>query len=145
MNLSDCYQILGLQGGASQKEIKNAYRRLSLKYHPDKNTADRDGEKFKEIKEAYQQLREEKTRMKFSDKDVDTRYAEFWKKYDSKASQEFHFGPNFDGFKNPFGANAQQNYSHFQQKDSSHKNTHMIIFGGLGLIALWIILANIFK
>lgn len=146
MNLSDCYQILGLQGGASQKEIKNAYRRLSLRYHPDKNKDDRNGEKFKEIKEAYQQLRhEEKTRAKASERDVDTRYAEFWKKYDNKTGEEIHFGHNFAGFKNPFGANAQQNYSHFQQKESSHKNTHMIIFGGLGLLALWIILASILK
>jgi DnaJ-class molecular chaperone len=146
LNLSDCYQILGLQRDASQKEIKNAYRRLSLRYHPDRNANDRTGEKFKEIKAAYQQLRhEEKTRTRISEKDIDTRYAEFWKKYDSKMNDEFHFGSNFAGFKNPFGANTQENYSHFQQKESSHKNTHMIIFGGLGLIALWIILANILK
>lgn len=146
MNLSDCYQVLGVQKGASQKEIKNAYRRLSLKYHPDRNKDDRVGEKFKQVIEAYQLLRlEEKTKSKTSETDVSTKYAEFWKKYDKKMNEEFNFDPNFAGFKNPFGANVQENYSHFQQKVSSHKSTHMIIFGGLGLIALWLILASILK
>ncbi len=142
----DCYQILGLQKGASQKEIKNAYRRLSLKYHPDRNKEDIDGEKFKQIIKAYQLLRqEEKTKTKVSETDVAAKYTEFWKKYDGKMNEEFHFGPNFTGSKNPFGANIEENYSHFREKESSHKNTHMIIFGGLGLIALWIIIANILK
>ncbi len=146
MNLIDCYQILGVQKGASQKEIKNAYRRLTLKYHPDKSKNDGDSEKLKKIIEAYQLLRyEEKTRTKATEKDVASKYTEFWKKYDNKMNEEFNFGPNFAGFKNPFGANAQENYSHFRQKESSHKSTHMIIFGGLGLIALWIILTNILK
>ena len=146
MNLSDCYQILGIQKDASQKEIKNAYRRLSLKYHPDKNKDDKDGEKFKQIIEAYQLLRrQEKTKTKASEADVATKYTEFWKKYDNKMNEEFNFGPNFAGFKNPFGANAQETYSHFREKESSHANTHIIIFGGLGLIALWIILTTIFK
>jgi len=146
LNLSDCYQILGVQKNASQKEIKNAYRRLSLKYHPDKNKDDKDSEKFKQVIEAYQLLRhEEKTKTKTSETDVAAKYTEFWKKYDDKINEEFHFGPNFSDFKNPFGVNAQENYEHFREKESSHKTTHMIIFGGLGLIALWIILESILK
>jgi len=146
LNLPDCYQVLGVQRGASQKDIKNAYRRLSLKYHPDRNKDDRDDGKFKQIVEAYQLLRRnEKTRTKTSETDIATKYTEFWKKYDNKMNEGFYFGPNFADFKNPFGASVQENYSHFQQKVSSHKSTHMIIFGGLGLIALWIIVASILK
>ena len=146
LNLADCYQILGVKKDASQKEIKNAYRHLSLKYHPDKNKDNRDGEKFKQVLEAYQLLRrEEKTKIKTSETDVATKYAEFWKKYDGKMNEGFHFGPNFASFKNPFGVNAQENYSHFREKESSHKSTHLIIFGGLGIIALWIILSSILK
>jgi DnaJ-class molecular chaperone len=146
-NLSDCYQILGVQKGASQKEIKNAYRQLSLKYHPDRNKGDMDGEKFKQITEAYQLLRhEEKSKTKASETDVATKYTQFWKKYDgSKMNDDFNFGPNFAGFKNPFGASVQETYSHFREKESSFKSTHIILYGGLGLIALWIILAEIFK
>ncbi len=146
-NLSDCYQILGVQKGASQKEIKNAYRQLSLKYHPDRNKVDTGGEKFKQITEAYQLLRlEEKSRTKVSETDVATKYTQFWKKYEgSKMNDDFNFGPNFAGFKNPFGASVQEEYSHFREKEYSFKITHVILYGGLGLIALWIILAEIFK
>lgn len=135
-----------MQKNASQKEIKSAYRCLSLKYHPDRNKDDLGSEKFKQIIEAYQLLRrDEKTKTKVSETDVATKYTEFWKKYDNKMNEEFNVGHNFAGFKNPFGANTQENYSHFQEKESSHKSTHMIIFGGLGLFALWIILTNILK
>ena len=137
---------MGVQKDASQKEIKNAYRRLSLKYHPDRNKDDQDVEKFKQVIEAYQLLRrEEKTKTKTSETDVAAKYTEFWKKYDSNMNERFHFGPNSAGFKNPFGANYHESYSHFRENQSSHANTHIIIFGGLGLIALWIILSIFLK
>lgn len=49
--------MLGLREGATMKEIKEAYRKLALRYHPDKNVSKQDGEKFKIITEAYQMLR----------------------------------------------------------------------------------------
>jgi molecular chaperone DnaJ len=53
----DYYQILGVSRDASQEEIKRAYRRLAMKYHPDKNPGDKEAEeRFKEISEAYQVL-----------------------------------------------------------------------------------------
>ncbi len=147
MKLSDCYQILGISKGASQKEIKNAYRQLSLKYHPDRNNSNKDGEKFKQVTEAYQLLRrEEKSKTKASENDVSSNYTQFWKKYDgSTMNDNFNFGHNFAGFKNPFGASTQENYDHFREKESSFKSTHMILYGGLGAIALWIILSSILK
>ncbi|MGI0046215.1 MAG: J domain-containing protein [Nitrosotalea sp.] len=145
--MTHCYQILGVQKGASQKEIKNAYRQLSLKYHPDRSKNDTDGEKFKQITEAYQLLRqEEKSKTKASEADVATKYTQFWTKYEgSKMNDDFNFGPGFAGFKNPFGASVQENYSHFREKAPSLKITHIILYGGLGLFALWIILDNILK
>jgi curved DNA-binding protein len=54
MNNKDYYQALDLKKGASNEEIKKAYRKLALKYHPDKNPGDKEAEeKFKEINEAY--------------------------------------------------------------------------------------------
>lgn len=57
MDSSQCYKLLGLVEGASMDEIKNAYRRLVLEYHPDKNTLAKDGIKFKMITEAYHTIR----------------------------------------------------------------------------------------
>lgn len=53
----DYYEVLGIQKGASDDEIKKAFRKLAIKYHPDKNQGDKEAEqKFKEINEAYQVL-----------------------------------------------------------------------------------------
>lgn len=52
----DYYQILGVSKNASPEEIKRAYRKLAHQYHPDKNKDHTDGERFKEINEAYQVL-----------------------------------------------------------------------------------------
>ena len=53
MTKDDYYKILGVEKNADQKEIKKAYRKLALKYHPDKNPSKNAEEKFKEISEAY--------------------------------------------------------------------------------------------
>jgi len=53
----DYYEVLGLKKGASLEEIKSAYRKLAMKYHPDKNPGNKQAEeKFKEISEAYEVL-----------------------------------------------------------------------------------------
>jgi len=61
----DYYEILGVAKTASQAEIKSAYRKMALKFHPDKNK-EKDAEaKFKEINEAYQILSDEKKRQAY--------------------------------------------------------------------------------
>lgn len=57
MNSCTCYRILGLEKGASVQEIKDAYRKMALKHHPDKSISKQNDEKFKLINEAYQILR----------------------------------------------------------------------------------------
>ena len=84
MSKRDYYEVLGVNKSASDDEIKKAFRKLAVKYHPDKNPGDKTAEeKFKEINEAYSVL---------SDKTKRSRYDQFG-----------HAGVGGDGGGNPFG------------------------------------------
>ena len=62
----DYYEILGVSKGASDDEIKKAYRKLAVKYHPDKNPGDKEAEaKFKEINEAHDVLSDKQKRARY--------------------------------------------------------------------------------
>lgn len=57
MSKRDFYEVLGISKSANEGEIKKAYRKMALKYHPDKNPGDNEAEdKFKEAAEAYEVL-----------------------------------------------------------------------------------------
>ncbi|MDF1757666.1 MAG: molecular chaperone DnaJ [Legionellaceae bacterium] len=63
MSQHDYYELLGLQRGADEGEIKKAYRKLAMKYHPDRNSGDGEAEeKFKEIQKAYAVLSDSEKR-----------------------------------------------------------------------------------
>ncbi|MGN0713292.1 MAG: molecular chaperone DnaJ [Anaerovoracaceae bacterium] len=62
----DYYEVLGLKKGASDDEIKKAFRKMAMKYHPDKNPGDKEAEeKFKEINEAYSVLSDPDKKSKY--------------------------------------------------------------------------------
>ena len=64
--MADYYELLGLGRDADDKAIKSAYRKLALKYHPDRNPGDREAEeRFKEINEAYAVLSDPEKRARF--------------------------------------------------------------------------------
>ena len=66
MSKQDYYEILGVSKGASDDEIKKAYRKLAVKYHPDKNPGDKEAEaKFKEINEAHDVLSDKQKRARY--------------------------------------------------------------------------------
>ena len=62
----DYYEVLGLEKGASEGDIKKAFRKMAMKYHPDKNPGDKEAEeKFKEINEAYSVLSDPDKKSKY--------------------------------------------------------------------------------
>ena len=69
MSKRDYYEVLGISRTAQQQDIKSAYRKLAIQYHPDKNSGDKEAEeRFKEAAEAYSVL---------SDAEKKTRYDQF--------------------------------------------------------------------
>lgn len=66
MSKRDYYEVLGISKGASADEIKKAYRKMALKYHPDKNPGDKEAEeKFKEAAEAYEVLSDDNKKARY--------------------------------------------------------------------------------
>jgi molecular chaperone DnaJ len=64
-NAKDLYAVLGVSENAPAEEVKKAYRRLAMKYHPDRSDAPGAAEKFKDINEAYQTLSDDKKRAEY--------------------------------------------------------------------------------
>src|ERR671938_1616578 len=66
MSKRDYYEVLEIKRTATEQEIKSAYRRLAVRYHPDKNPGDREAEeKFKEAAEAYSVLSDTEQRRRY--------------------------------------------------------------------------------
>lgn len=103
----DYYEVLGLQKNASQDEIKSQYRKLALKFHPDRNKSADASEHFKEISEAYAVLSDPEKRKiydNYGHAGVDGRYSTEDIFQGSKVNFEDIFGSGFESiFENIFG------------------------------------------
>ena len=102
----DYYNILGVNKGASQDDIKKAYKKLARKYHPDLNPNDPDAHrKFQEINEANEVLSDPEKRKKYD------QYGENWKHADQFEAQQNQYGQYQGGFGGFSGANHDHQLS----------------------------------
>jgi len=105
----DYYEILGVEKGADTNTIKRAYRKLAMKYHPDRNKDDdAAADKFREVTEAYEVLSDKDKRARYDQyghAGVDDQMQDFWSHGDFQDSQAFRdFGDAFgDVFGDIFG------------------------------------------
>lgn len=131
MEYKDYYKILGVSKSASQDEIKKAYRKLAVKYHPDKNAGNKEAEeKFKEIGEAYEVLKDPEKRKKYEQLGAN------WKHYQNAGTGSGGFGySNFAGA-NPGGGSTFYYEGDlgdiFSDSDGDFSDFFKSFFGGRG-------------
>ena len=129
---ADYYKVLGVSRKTSQKEIKKAYRKLAMKYHPDKNKDNKEAEeKFKEISEAYAVLSNAEKKKQYDQigaEGFSRRYSQediFRNSDIGSIFQEFGFGDRFSGndlFSNLFGGGRQSRGQPFNFNSHSPQN-----------------------
>jgi molecular chaperone DnaJ len=129
MAAKNYYDILGIKKDASDKEIKQAYRRLARKYHPDVNPGDKSAEAtFKEINAAYEILSDKEKRKKYDKYGDKWQYADQFEEAERQQAQyrqyspgggSFHFGGDIGGldsiFEELFGGARSRGFSRRSQ------------------------------
>ena len=143
--IGGCREILGVDSNSTPKEIKQAYRKLSLKYHPDRNQKLSDGRRFKEISEAYQFLKSDRKKIfKKRERSAEQAHSDFWKYQGEKMGDDMKFNFESFGSKREFGGDFNEE-THNREKPISQKSTHFILYGGLAVVAIWIIVFEIIQ
>ena len=93
MNFVDYYKLLGIDKTATPKDIKNAYRKLARKYHPDLNPNDKDAKRnFQQINEANEVLSDPEKRKKYDQYGKDWQHSEQFEKQKQYQQQSSNFG-----------------------------------------------------
>lgn len=117
MTYKDYYKVLGLDKNAKQEDVKKAFRKLAVKYHPDKNPGDKKAEeKFKEINEANEVLGDPEKRKKYDE------LGENWQYYQQN-------GGNPDSFDRSQWGNAGQPFGgSFNAEDFAGDSGHFSAF-----------------
>lgn len=125
----DYYKVLGVDKSASEKDIKKAFRKLAMKYHPDKNKAPDADEKFKEIAESYEVLSDPEKRRQYDASGdqfqfsghhsaFDFNFEDLMRMFDNDLGPGF--GPKFGGFEGfgggSHGARGHRQSGHFNEK-----------------------------
>lgn len=119
MDYKDYYKVIGVNKNATQDEIKKAYRKLAVRYHPDKNKGNKEAEeKFKEINEANEVLSDPEKRKKYDE------LGENWKYYQQSGGQQ---SQDFD-----WSQYANQGGGRGGQSQYTYEGDYSDAFGGAG-------------
>jgi len=117
MEYKDYYKVMGLEKGASQEEIKRAYRKLARKYHPDVSKEANAENKFKEVGEAYEVLKDPAKRAKYD------QFGQYWQEPSQAHQQQHHQqytddrgAADFEEFINSIFRHRQQQEQPFYEK-----------------------------
>jgi curved DNA-binding protein len=157
MEFKDYYKILGVDKNATQDDIKKAYRKLAMKYHPDRNPSDKSAEeKFKEITEANEVLSDPEKRKKYdslglnwknyqhSGKGFEDFFSQYSRRQTSSAGDSFEFSANFsdfvggiggfsDFFESFFGGKSKGTYSGFNFGNQNSKSSAIDVEADLNI------------
>ncbi len=128
MDYKDYYKILGVAKNASEDDVKKAYRKLAMKYHPDRNPGDKTAEdKFKEINEAYEVLRDPQKRSRYD------QLGDSYFQWQQTGGQPGNFNWNDWVTGNPYGARTTQvNMDDLFGGMGGFSDFFSSIFGGMG-------------
>lgn len=112
--MKDYYEVLGVDKNASDKEIKQAYRKKALKWHPDKNDSEEAEKKFKQINEAYEVLSDPQKKQTYDQ----FGHAAFQQGAGAQGGARGQQGPftytfNFGGGQSPFGQGGAEQFEGF--------------------------------
>ncbi|XP_042571360.1 dnaJ homolog subfamily B member 9a [Cyprinus carpio] len=124
----DYYDILGVPKDASERQIKKAFHKLAMKYHPDKNKSPDAETKFREIAEAYETLSDEKRRREYDQSGYNTFSHEDMN--GGGGGQRFHhsFDFNYDDMFRDFDIYSQNRHArpkrHFDEHFRAHQQAH---------------------
>ncbi|XP_023153667.1 dnaJ homolog subfamily B member 5 [Amphiprion ocellaris] len=129
----DYYKTLGIPKGSNEEEIKKAYRRMALRFHPDKNKDANAEEKFKEIAEAYEVLSDPKKRVVYDQLGEEGLKTGGSSSSGAPGSSTYHYTfhgdphatfASFFGGSNPFDMFFGSNRSHSRSNGFSFHNDH---------------------
>ena len=130
MDYKDYYQILGVERSAGADDIRKAYRKLAMQYHPDRNPGNKQAEdKFKEINEAYQVLSDSKKKARYDQ--LGGAYSNWQQRGGSPG--DFDWSQWFSG--QPGGGNVNVQYGDLNDlfgEGGGFSDFFQSIFGGLG-------------